>query len=191
MLIGLILLTAVLLLPFAFSSHYLDLLRDQSVELHPFIRGELYKQSTGLTALAFVFLEMVLTVRKRGRTLPVRIRVPGTIVFWRSLHIFCGVGLVAMVLIHTLGATGLNFNAVFLWVFFGVTLTALLGVVAETGILESSLTRFGTLPFSQKPLTKGPLIRGLRSLWLLSHIFLVCIFGIMLVVHMMLAYYYQ
>ncbi len=191
LLIGLTVLTAILITPFAFSDHYFEVLRDRSFELHPLIRGELYKQTTGFISLSFVLLEMILTFRKRGRTWPIKFKVPGSIPFWRSLHIFCGVGLVAVVLIHTLGATGLNFNAVFLWVFFGVTLTALMGVVAETGILESSLSQFGQLPLSQKPLTKGPLIRGLRSIWLLSHIFLVSIFVVMLVIHILLAYYYQ
>jgi hypothetical protein len=40
-------------------------------------------------------------------------------------------------------------------------------------------------------LTKGPLIRGLRALWLTSHIFFVCVFAIMLIFHIALAYYYQ
>ena len=191
LLIGLTLLTAILLIPYAFSANYFDWLRASSVELHPYLRGEVYKQTTGFISLAFVILEMILTVRKRGRTWPIKLKVPGTIPLWRSLHIFAGVGLVAIVLVHTLGATGLNFNAVFLWVFFGVTLTALMGVVAETGILESSTSQFGTLPLSKKPLMKGPLIRGLRSIWLLSHIFLVSIFAIMLIMHILLAYYYQ
>ena len=190
-LIGLTLLTALLLTTFALSVHYLDWLRDRSFELHPLIRGEAYKQVTGFIALAFVLGEMILTIRKRGRTWPIKLKVPGGIPLWRSLHIFCGVGLVAIVLVHTLGATGLNFNAIFLWVFFGVTLTALMGVVAETGILESSMNRFGTLPLSKKPLMKGALIRGLRGIWLLSHIFLVSIFAVMLGVHILLAYYYQ
>ena len=182
--------TAILLAPFAFSPHYLDAIRDMGVELQPYIRGELFKQSTGFATLAFVILEMLLTVRKRGRTWPIRLKLPGSVILWKALHIFCGVGLVAVVLIHTIGATGINFNAVFLWVFFGVTLTALVGVVAETGILESTKSVFGTFPLSKKPMTKGPLIRSLRALWLLSHIFLVSIFCIMLVFHIALAYYY-
>lgn len=190
-LIGLTLLTSVLLLPFAFSAGYLDLLRDNSFDLHQFLRGELYKQGTGYGALTFVLLEVMLTVRKRSRSWPIHLKVPGSIQLWRSLHIFLGVGLVGLVLIHTIGSNGLNFNAVFLWVFFGVTLTALVGVVAETGILESTRSYFGKLPGSQKPLSKGPLIRGLRSLWLASHIFLVCIFALMLVFHIILAYYFQ
>lgn len=190
-LIGLTLLTAVLLFPFAFSAGYLDWLRDNSIDLHQFLRGERYKQGTGYGALTLILLEVMLTVRKRSRSWPIRLKVPGSIPLWRSLHIFLGVGLVGLVLVHTLGANGHNFNAVFLWVFFGVTLSALVGVVAETGLLESSRSYFGRLPGSNKPLTKGPLIRGLRSLWLASHIFLVCIFAVMLVFHIILAYYYQ
>ncbi|MBP0000736.1 MAG: hypothetical protein J7641_17355 [Cyanobacteria bacterium SID2] len=190
-LIGLTLLTAVLLLPFALSPIYLDWLRDNSFDLHRFLRGEIYKQATGYGALFFVLLEVMLTMRKRSRSWPIPVKVPGSMKLWRSIHIFLGVGLVGMVLIHTIGSNGLNFNAVFLWVFFGVTLTALVGVVAETGILESTRTYFGTLPGSDKPLFKGPLVRSLRAIWLASHIFLVCVFAVMLVFHMALAYYYQ
>lgn len=190
-LIGLTLLTALLLLPFAFSDMYLDWLRQRSIDLHQFVRGELYKQSTGYAALLFVLLEVMLSVRKRSRSWIGRLKVPGSIQLWRSVHIFMGVALVALVLVHTLGANGLNFNAVLLWVFFATTLTALVGVVAETGILESSRSYFGKLPWSRDALTKGPLIRGLRSLWLVSHIFFVFVFAVMLVFHIALAYYYQ
>jgi hypothetical protein len=190
-LIGLTVLAAVLLLPFAFSDHYLDALRTHSVDLHQLLRGELYKQFTGFVALAFVVLELLLTLRKRGRGWIVRIKLPGSMLLWRCIHIFAGVGLLAVVLVHTLGANGLNFNAVFLWVFFAVTLTALVGVVAETGILESTRSYFGRIPGSRAVLTKGPLIRGMRAIWLFSHIFFVCIFGVMLVMHIALAYYFQ
>ncbi|MDB9527300.1 hypothetical protein PN498_14970 [Oscillatoria sp. CS-180] len=190
-LIGLTLLTALLLTPFVFSDYYLDELRSRSVELHRFLRGELYKQATGYVALAFVVLEMLLTVRKRGRGWIANIKLPGSVLFWRSFHIFAGVALLAVVLVHTLGANGLNFNAVFLWVFFATTLTALVGVGTETGIVESTRKSFGKLPITGRVLTKGPLIRGLRAVWLASHIFFVCVFAVMLVFHIALAYYYQ
>lgn len=190
-LIGLTLLTAALLTPFALSDYYLDMLRSRSVELHHFIRGEVYKQGTGYAALVFVIIELLLTVRKRGRGWIASIKLPGSMMFWRSTHIFLGVALLGMVLIHTLGANGLNFNAVFLWVFFATTLTAVVGVVAETGILESTHSYFGKLPGSSTVLTKGPLIRGLRAIWLTSHIFFVCVFAVMLLLHIALAYYYQ
>lgn len=190
-LIALTLVTALLLAPFAFSDYYLDALRSRSIDLHQFIRGELYKQATGYAALLFVLIELMLTVRKRGRGWIARIKLPGSMLFWRSTHIFLGVALLAVVLVHTLGANGLNFNAVFLWVFFATTLTAMVGVVAETGVLESTRSYFGKLPGSDVVLTKGPLIRGLRAIWLTSHIFFVCVFGIMLVFHIALAYYYQ
>lgn len=190
-LIILTVLTALLLLPFAFSAGYLDALRDQSIDLHRFLRGELYKQGTGFGALTFVLLEVMLTVRKRSLSWIGQIKLPGSMQLWRSVHIFLGVGLVGLVLVHTLGANGVNFNAIFLWVFFATSLTALVGVVAETGILESARTTFGKLPGSDTVLTKGPLIRGLRSIWLISHIFFVCVFAIMLVFHIILAYYYQ
>ncbi|MEM1278513.1 MAG: hypothetical protein AAGG53_00535 [Cyanobacteria bacterium P01_H01_bin.152] len=190
-LIGLTLLTAVLLVPFALSEIYLEALRSRSFDLHQFIRGELYKQSTGYVALAFVCLEMLLTVRKRGRGWVTKIKLPGSVMWWRSTHVFAGVALLGIVLIHTLGANGLNFNAVFLWVFFATTLTALVGVVAETGILESTRNYFGKLPGSETVLTKGALVRSLRAIWLVSHIFFVSVFAVMLVFHIALAYYYQ
>lgn len=191
MLIGLTLLTAILLMPFVVSEYYLEALRNRSFDLHQFIRGELYKQSTGYAALVFVLIELLLTVRKRGGGWVKRIRLPGSMMLWRSSHIFLGVALLGMVLIHTLGAQGLNFNAVFLWVFFATTLTALIGVVAETGILESTRSYFGQLPGANTVLTKGPLIRSLRAIWLTSHIFFVCVFAVMLIFHIALAYYYQ
>jgi hypothetical protein len=106
--------------------------------------------------------------------------------------------LLGLVLVHTIGATGFNFNAVFLWVFFGVTLTALVGVVAETGILESPRKYFGWALVRGKEVTKvnsgiskGPLIRKMRGIWLTAHIVLVSVFFVMLGFHIFLAYYYQ
>ncbi|MGF1538597.1 MAG: hypothetical protein ACFB4J_19215, partial [Elainellaceae cyanobacterium] len=146
---------------------------------------------TGYAALAFVLLEVMLTVRKRSRSWIGRIKLPGSMQLWRKIHIFLGVALVAMVLVHTLGSNGLNFTAALLWVFFATTLTALVGVAAETGILESTRSYFGKLPWLAAPLTKGPLIRGLRSLLLVIHFFFVCLFGVMLMFHIALVYYYQ
>ncbi|MEB3229649.1 MAG: hypothetical protein VKJ64_01465 [Leptolyngbyaceae bacterium] len=190
-LIGLTILATLLLLPFVFSSTYLDWLRQQSFELHWLLRGELYKQGMGYSALVFVLFEMMLTARKRSRTWMGQIKIPGSMMFWPSFHFFVGVALLGLVLVRTLGANGLNFNAVFLWIFFITTLTALIGVVAETGILESTRNLFGTWPGSDRPITKGPLIRVLRTVWLVSHIFFVCIFMVMLVFHIIGAYYYQ
>lgn len=190
-LILLTLLSAALLAPFVVSPIYLDALREHSVELHRFIRGELYKQTTGYVALAFVVLEMLLSLRKRGRSWIGKIKLPGSVILWRSLHIFLGVGLLAVVVVHTLGATGLNFNAVFLWIFFAVTLSALVGVVAETGVLESPRKLFGVPGNKDLVITKGPLIRNMRAVWLPTHIFLVSVFLLMLGVHVFLAYYYQ
>jgi len=189
-LIGLTLVTALLLAPYAFSAIYLDELRANSVELHQFLRGELYKQTTGYVALLFVLFELALTARKRSRSWPLQLKLPGSMLFWRSLHIFLGVGLVAAVLVHTLGSNGLNLNSVLLWTFFGATLSALVGVVAESGVLESPRRVFGRLP-GGAALTKGPLIRSMRAVWLSSHIFLVSVFGVLLLVHIFLAYYYQ
>lgn len=190
-LILLTLLSAALLAPFVVSPIYLEALREHSVELHQFVRGELYKQTTGYVALAFVVLEMLLSLRKRGRSWIGKLKLPGSVIWWRSLHIFLGVGLLAVVAVHTLGATGLNFNAVFLWIFFAVTLSALVGVVAETGILESPRKLFGVPGNKDLVLSKGPLIRNMRSVWLPTHIFLVSVFLLMLGVHVFLAYYYR
>lgn len=190
-LILLTLISAFLLAPFVVSPIYLDALRERSVELHQFIRGEIYKQATGYVALAFVIGEMLLSLRKRGRSWIGKIKLPGSVILWRSVHIFLGVGLLAVVVVHTIGSTGLNFNAIFLWVFFAVTLSALVGVVAETGVLESPRKIFGLPGNKDLVVTKGPLIRNMRAVWLPTHIFLVSIFVMMLGVHVFLAYYYR
>jgi hypothetical protein len=189
-----------LLTPFALSPIYIEILREKAFDLLQLFQGNLYKQITGFTALAFVFLEMMLTLRKRSRGWKIKIPLPGSMQFWRSLHIFAGVGLLGLVLIHTIGVNGLNFNAVFLWVFFFVTLSALVGVVAETGLVESpqryfglNLAKAGKSEDTNQPrgMPKGKLIRSLRSLWLTTHIFLVSVFCVMLIIHIFLAYYYQ
>ena len=192
------LVSAAILTPFVFSSYYLPLLREHHFKLLLFLQDDLYKLITGYLALVLVILEMLLTARKRGRGWLVKLTVPGSMQLWRSLHIFVGVGLLGLILVHTLGATGLNFNAVFLWIFWGVSLSALVGVVAETGIVESPQKLFLTwmlMPSSRQPkmpgVPKGLLIRSLRSIWLTSHIILVSIFMVMLGFHIFLAYYYQ
>lgn len=198
-LIILTLVCALLLVPFALSPIYLDALRDRSFDLHQFLRGELYKQSTGFASLALVLVEMTLTMRKRSRSWsiwPSKWKLPGAVMIWRTVHIFIGTALVAVVLIHTLGSSGLNYNAILLWVFFGVTLSALLGVVAETGVLESPRKIFNigsnkVVEGKAVGVGKGALVRGMRAVWLPSHIFLVSVFGLMLVVHIFLAYYFR
>ena len=197
-LIILTLLSAAILAPFAVSPIYIPILREKAFTVLLFLQDNLYKQITGYIALVFVILEMVLTARKRGRGWIVKITIPGSMQFWRSLHIFLGVGLLSMILIHTIGATGLNFNAIFLWVFFGVSLSALMGVVAEAGVLESSQKRFLTWISTQTPdgktlpgISKGTMVRGMRAFWLNTHIILVSIFFVMLGFHIFLAYYYQ
>jgi hypothetical protein len=206
-LIILTLITALLLLPFALSSQYLPMIREQAFNLHQVFQGDLYKQITGYVSLAFVLFELILTVRKRGRGWLIKLTIPGSIIFWRSLHIFVGVGLVAATLVHTIGANGLNFNAIFLWVFFAVTLSALVGVVAETGVLESPRRYYGIMPGKEQNkdtnkdttattmsgfgISKGKLIAKMRDFWLPTHIILVAIFFVMLGFHIFIAYYYQ
>ncbi len=201
-LIILTLVCALLLIPFAFSPVYTDMLRDRSVDLHQFTRGETYKQGTGFAALALVGIEMLLTVRKRS-SLPGKWKVPGQMMLHRAVHIFTGIALVAFVLIHTIGVSGLNFNAILLWAFFGVTFTALMGAVAETGVLESpkrvfespkSVFGFKKVEFAEGnaySIGKGTLIRAMRAIWLPSHILLVSVFGLLLGLHIFLVYYYQ
>ncbi|MDJ0537043.1 MAG: hypothetical protein QNJ70_31925 [Xenococcaceae cyanobacterium MO_207.B15] len=197
-LIILTLLSAAILTPFAFSSIYIPILREKAFTTLLFLEDNLYKQITGYIALAFVILEMVLTARKRGRGWIVKITIPGSVQLWRRLHIFLGVSLLSIVLIHTIGATGLNFNAIFLWIFFAVNLSALIGVVAEAGVLESPQKRFLTWTSTQTPdgktiagISKGNMVKGIRAFWLNTHIILVSIFFIMLAFHIFLAYFYQ
>ncbi len=197
-LIILTLISAAILVPFALSPLYIPVIREQSFDLLLFLQGELYKQVTGYIALAFVLFEMLLVARKRSRGWNIPIKVPGSMILWRRLHIFLGVGLISIVLIHTIGMRGLNFNAVFLWIFFSVSLSALTGVVAETGVLESPKRRFLVWLSNKQPnekkeigISKSTLIRNLRSLWLGTHIFLVSIFCVVLIGHIFLAYYYQ
>ena len=196
-LIILIFLSAVILAPFAVSHLYEPVIRANSFDFLLFVQGDLYKQVTGYIALVFVILEMVLVARKRGRSWIVKLKVPGSILFWRKLHVFLGVALLAIVLIHTIGLNGLNFNAVFLWIFFAVSLSALVGVTAETGVVESSQRRFFSWLSSNADrekeiagVTKSTLIRNLRSFWLGTHIILVAMFFVMLVFHIFLSYYY-
>lgn len=196
-LIILIFLSAAILTPFAISPIYVPILREKAFRVLLFLQDNLYKQITGYIALAFVIFEMILTARKRGRGWKVKLTIPGSIQLWRSLHIFLGVGLLAIVLIHTIGVTGINFNAIFLWIFFAVSLSALVGVVAETGVVESSQKRFFTWISSKTPdgkkipgISKGSTIRIMRSFWLSTHIILVGIFFVMLGFHIFLAYYY-
>ena len=197
-LILLTLLSAVILIPFAVSPIYIPILREKAFDVLYFLQANLYKQITGYVSLAFVIAEMVLTARKRGRGWKIKLSVPGSMQLWRSLHIFLGVGLLAIVLIHTIGVAGINFNAIFLWVFFGVTISALVGVVAETGVVESSHKRFfpmlKTAAADGKMIpgvSKGTMIRNMRAFWLSTHIILVGIFFVMLVFHIFSAYYYK
>ena len=197
-LIILTLISAVILVPFVVSPIYIPILREKAFDVLFFLQGNLYKQITGYISLAFVIVEMILVARKRGRGWRIKLPIPGSMQLWRSIHIFAGVGLIAMVLVHTIGVAGINFNAIFLWVFFAVSLSALVGVVAETGVVESSQKRFlpmfKTVTADGKPISgisKGNMIRGMRALWLNTHVILVAIFFVMLCFHIFLAYYYQ
>ena len=197
-LIILTLISAAILAPFAVSPIYIPILRERAFDALFFLQADVYKQITGYVSLAFVILEIILVARKRARGWKIKFSIPGSMQLWRSIHIFAGVGLIAMVLIHTIGVAGINFNAIFLWVFFAVSLSALVGVVAETGVVESSQKRFfpmlKTATASGKSvsgISKGNMIRGMRSLWLNTHIILVAIFIVMLCFHIFLAYYYK
>ena len=130
-------------------------------------------------------------MRRPVKTLLLYLFTIKRMLIWRSVHIFIGVGLLAVVVVHTLGSTGLYFNSIFLWIFFAVTLSALVGVVAETGVLESPRKIFSLPGNKDVAITKGPLIRNMRAVWLPTHIFLVSVFVLMLGVHVFLAYYYR
>ncbi len=190
--------TAFLLIPFVFSPVYLPILRESDFDLHQFLHGNSYKLATGYIALFFTFLEMILTARKRGRGWLVKIKIPGSLILWRSLHIFVGVAFLAITVVHTIGSHGINFNAVFLWIFFGVTLSAVVGSVAEMGALESPNKSFGKGVANNNiwtkflpGMSKGQLIRSIRDVWLTTHIFLVNVFFVMLAFHIFIAYYYE
>ncbi len=196
-LIILTLISAAILAPFAVSPIYIPIFREQAFDVLYFLQANIYKQITGYISLAFVIAEMVLTVRKRGKSWKIKLSVPGSMQLWRRLHIFLGVGLLAIVLIHTIGVAGINFNAIFLWVFFGVSLSALVGVVAETGVVESSQKRFFPMVKTATAdgkkilgISKGNMVRSMRALWLNTHIILVGLFFVMLVFHIFMAYYY-
>ena len=196
-LIILTLISAAILAPFVVSPIYIPILRERAFDVLYFLQDNLFKQITGYVSLVFVIIEMVLIARKRGKGWKIKMSVPGSMQLWRSIHIFAGVGLLFVVLVHTIGVAGINFNAIFLWVFFAVSLSALVGVVAETGVLESSQKRFLPMFKTATPsgkkvpgISKGNMIRGMRLLWLNTHIILVAIFSVMLVFHIFLAYYY-
>lgn len=197
-LIILTLISALILVPFAVSPIYIPIFREKAFDVLYFLQDSLYKEVTGYVSLVFVILEMVLTARKRGKSWKIKLSVPGSMQLWRKLHIYLGVGLLAIVLIHTVGVAGINFNAIFLWVFFAVSLSALVGVVAETGVVESSQKRFFPMLKTTAPdgkvipgVSKGIMIRNMRALWLSSHIILVGLFFVMLIFHIFMAYYYQ
>ena len=196
-LIILTLISAAILAPFAVSPIYIPIFREKAFDVLYFLQANLYKQVTGYISLVFVIAEMVLTARKRGKSWKIKLSVPGSMQLWRRLHIFLGVGLLAIVLIHTIGVAGINFNAIFLWVFFGVSISALVGVVAETGVVESSQKRFfpmfKTVGLDGKKtpgISKGNMVRSMRALWLNTHIILVGLFFVMLIFHIFMAYYY-
>lgn len=182
--------TLALLVPFFLSDWYLPALRDNAFELHQMLRRGQYKIVTGFICLGFFVLEMILTLRKRGRRW--KVKVPGTILFWRSLHIFLGVGFIAITAIHTVGSLGSTFNRVFLVVFIALALIAMFGVALETRLVGISDRKIALVP-SVDALTfpKGQLIRNLRSAWLNIHIVLVSAFTAMLSIHIFLAFFYQ
>ena len=179
-----------LLVPYFASDWYLPALRDAAFYPHQFFRRGAYKLITGYIGLAFFLLQMVLTLRKRGRRW--KIKLPGSMMFWRSLHIFLGVGFIGMSAIHTIGATGGAFNQAFLVVFVMLSLVAMLGVVMETRFVGISAREVALVPgVNALRFPKGALIRNLRQVWLGLHIILVSAFGVMLGFHIFLAHYFR
>ncbi len=189
-------LSIVLFFPFVISDLYMEVIREQAAHVYQFLTKSLYKEITGFIALGFFVIEMLLTLRKHGGKW--KIRLPGSVLFWRQMHIFLGVGYIGIILIHTGGSMGHNFNLLFLIVFIVVTLTAMLGVVAETRILAVPQQKIalGPSPDASGPklfplIHKAHLIRTLRSVWLGLHIFFVSVFSIMLGFHVFLAFYFE
>ena len=180
----------VLVVPFILSDAYLPLIRDTAFYTHQILRRGLYKEITGFICLGFFAIEMILTLRKRGGRW--KIKLPGSIFFWRSLHIFLGVGFIGATLIHSFGAGGSAFNQAFLVVFLVLSLIAMMGVAVETRLVGVTARKISLLPvggFSAIP--KGQMIRQLRSAWLGIHIVLVSLFTVMLGFHLFLAFYYE
>ena len=189
-LIVLIFLSAAILAPFAVSHLYEPVIRANSFDILLFVQGDLYKQITGYIALVFVILEMFLVARKRGRGWIVKLKIPGSILFWRKLHIFLGIGLLALVLIHTIGLNGLNFNAVFLMGIFCCQFISTGWRNSRNGYCRIISKKIFRLVIDQEDrgkevagVTNSTLIRNLRSFWLGTHIILVAIFFVMLVFH--------
>jgi hypothetical protein len=183
-------LSIVLILPFLISDLYLDSFRDQAFQAFQVLQSNGYKLITGFIALSFFVVEMLLTLRKRGRKW--KISLPGSVIDWRRFHIFLGIAFLGVILIHTGGSMGQNYNFYFLLIFFAVTLSAMLGVVVETRLLTTPAFpgKKGGL-FGWLGMSRGPLTRMLRKIWLGSHIFLVGAFSVMLGIHIFLAYYFQ
>ncbi|MGK7913761.1 MAG: hypothetical protein AB4050_20100 [Synechococcus sp.] len=180
----------VLVVPFILSDAYLPLIRDTAFYTHQILRRGLYKEITGFICLGFFAIEMILTLRKRGSRW--KIKLPGSIFFWRSLHIFLGVGFIGATLIHSFGAGGSVFNQAFLVVFLVLSLIAMMGVAVETRLVGVTARKITLLPVGGlSAIPKGQLIRQLRSVWLGIHIVLVSLFTVMLGFHLFLAFYYE
>ena len=181
--------SVVLIVPFILSDLYMPLLRDTAFYTHQLVRRGLFKEITGFVCLGFFAIEMILTLRKRGGRW--NIKLPGSIFFWRSLHIFLGVGFIGATLIHSFGAGGSTFNHIFLAVFILLSLVAMMGVAAETYLVGIAARKVALAPIGLPPIPKGQLIRNLRSLWLGLHIVLVSLFAVMLGFHILFAFYFE
>ena len=180
----------VLVVPFILSDAYLPLIRDTAFYTHQILRRGLYKEITGFVCLGFFVIEMLLSLRKRGSRW--KLKLPGSIFFWRSLHIFLGVGFIGATLVHSVGAGGGLFNQLFLVVFIVLSLIAMLGVAVETRLVGVTARKISLLPVGGlAAIPKGQLIRQLRSAWLGIHIVLVSLFTVMLGFHLFLAFYYE
>ena len=181
--------SVVLVVPFIVSDWYVPALRDTVFYTHQILRRGLYKEITGFVCLGFFAIEMILTLRKRGGRW--KIKLPGSIFFWRSLHIFLGVGFIAATLIHSIGVHGSPFNQVFLAVFILLSLIAMMGVALETRLVGMTERKVSLLPVGLPVMPKGQLIRQLRSVWLGVHIVLVSLFSVLLGFHILLAFYFE
>ena len=181
--------SVVLIVPFILSDLYIPILRETAFYSHQILRRGFYKEITGFICLGFFAIEMILTLRKRGGRW--KIKLPGSIFFWRSLHIFLGVGFIGATLVHSLGAGGSMFNHIFLTVFILLSLVAMMGVGVETYLVGVPDRKVAFAPIGLPATPKGQLIRNLRSIWLGLHIVLVSLFAVMLGFHILLAFYFE
>lgn len=110
-----------------------------------FIDRHLFSQITGFTALLIIFLQILLTIRKR-----LNLFSKLSFNFLRGLHIIGGISLIIVVLIHTGGYWKWNFNGALLLMFLTTVLQASLGNTLETRLTKRMILRRLASKYSKK-----------------------------------------